>query len=66
MKGKFFIVVLLTMFSLKNAYAYLDPGTGSVIIQSIIASVAGALYVGKIYWIRIRLFLSKVFKNKQR
>jgi hypothetical protein len=33
-----------------NAYAYLDPGSGSLIIQSTIAAIAGFFYVIKTYF----------------
>ena len=37
-----------------NAYAYLDPGTGSIILQAIIATVASSLFVIKMYWYRLK------------
>lgn len=42
------------------AYAYLDPGTASIVLQSIVAAfAAGAATIG-IYWNKIRgLFGSK-------
>jgi hypothetical protein len=36
-----------------SAYAYLDPGTGTVLLQGAIAGVAGALLVVRTYWARI-------------
>lgn len=43
-----------------NAYAYLDPGTGNILIQ-IIAAVAAtiAIYIGFI-WYKIKLFFAKI------
>lgn len=38
------------------AYAYLDPGTGSMILQALIAGLMGALVTIKIYWARIKSF----------
>jgi len=35
-------------------YAYLDPGTGSMVIQAVIAGVVGALAVGRLYWYKLR------------
>ena len=35
------------------AYAYLDPGTGSMIVQLLLGGVAGALVIGKLYWARL-------------
>ena len=46
-----------------NAYAYLDPGTGSFILQAIIgflaAISAGFLY----YWAKVKNFFLKLFKK---
>lgn len=39
-------------------YAYLDPGTGSIILQGLIAGVAGLLVVLKLYWARLKSFFS--------
>lgn len=35
------------------ALAYLDPGTGSMILQVVLGGVAGAVVVGKLYWHRL-------------
>jgi hypothetical protein len=40
-----------------NAYAYLDPGTGSILLQAIIATVASSLFVIKMYWYKFRNLL---------
>lgn len=46
-----------------NAYAYLDPGTGSFILQSIIGFLA-ALSAGFLYyWTRVKNFFLKFFKK---
>jgi hypothetical protein len=37
-----------------NAYAYLDPGTGSIILQAIIAGVASTIFAVRMYWSRIK------------
>ena len=36
--------------------AYLDPGTGSFIIQALIATLAGALIAVRTYWSKIKAF----------
>ena len=41
------------------AQAYLDPGTGSMILQGIIGAVAGALVALRIYWGKIKFFSSE-------
>ena len=37
--------------------AYLDPGTGSMILQAIAAGVAGIAVAAKLYWGRIKRVL---------
>ncbi len=42
--------------------AYLDPGSGSMVTQAVIAGVAGAAVVAKVGWRRIS---SSVHKGKK-
>jgi len=50
-----------------RAYAYVDPGTGSYILQIVIAGVVGAAFTLKLLWRRIRLLMSNaVSKRKDR
>lgn len=37
--------------------AYLDPGSGSIILQAIIGGVAAAAITAKLYWNRLMKFL---------
>ena len=46
-----------------NAYAYLDPGTGSIIVQYIIAGLIAASTVFKIYWVKIKDLFTKVYNK---
>jgi len=39
-----------------QAYAYLDPGTGSMILQGVIGGLAAAAVVAKLYWHRLLRF----------
>ncbi len=48
----------LALFAAPPAHAYLDPGTGSMILQGIIGVVAGGLVVLKLYWSKVKLFFS--------
>ncbi len=36
-----------------TAFAYLDPGSGSYIVQMIIAAVLGGVYAIRLYWAKI-------------
>jgi hypothetical protein len=37
--------------------AYLDPGSGSLLLQGLVGGVASALVMGKVYWKRAKRFL---------
>lgn len=47
------IATLVIGISTTPAWAYLDPGTGSIILQVLLGGVAGLLLAGKLYWHRI-------------
>lgn len=50
--------VVVTCTLATPAYAYLDPGTGSIILQAIIGAIAlGAAYLS-IFWSRVKSFFS--------
>lgn len=57
------VIVFLVLFLLfsRNAYAYLDPGAGSYILQVVIAFFMGLLFAIKLFWIRIAAFFKKLF-----
>lgn len=40
------------------AHAYLDPGTGSLIIQGIIGAIAAAGVTIRLYWYKIKGWIS--------
>ncbi|NNM58293.1 MAG: hypothetical protein HKM04_00545 [Legionellales bacterium] len=46
----FILLMLMTV----PAYAYLDSGTGSMVIQMLFAAVAGALAMIKLYWQKVK------------
>jgi hypothetical protein len=43
----------------RDAFAYIDPGSGSLIFQTIVATLAGFAYAMRVYWGRIRLLFSR-------
>lgn len=47
------------------AYAYLDPGTGSMILQGILGAIAVAGAVVSVYWTKLKLLVSSVFARKK-
>jgi hypothetical protein len=39
------------------AHAYLDPGTGSMILQVLLGGMAGLALAGKLYWHRLLVMI---------
>jgi len=55
---KSFLIFVVIAFP-ACAHAYLDPGTGSIILQGLIAAIAAGLVVIKTYWYKIKKFFGK-------
>lgn len=62
--GLFLILVLQIILS-RNAFAYLDLGTGSYIFQVLIAAFIGGLFTVKSYCQKIKDSFSNHFSKKQ-
>jgi len=54
-----FITITLLLILPATSFAYLDPATGSMIIQGIIGAIAGLLVAIKLYWFKIKSFFSR-------
>jgi hypothetical protein len=59
---KRFVMVLMgtavgMLATVQPAWAYLDPGTGSMILQVLTAGIAGVFMVGRLYWDKLKNFL---------
>ena len=59
-----FALLLLTA-STHTVHAYVDPGTGSYVIQLVIAALAGIAFAIKIYWGRIKGLFSRSSSEEQ-
>lgn len=42
----------------ENAWAYLDPGTGWMIIQGFVAAIAAVGVAGRMYWSKLKEWFS--------
>ncbi len=56
-----FMMFVLIMNPSSEALAYLDPGTGSMVLQLILGGIAGITVVSKMYWQKIK----DVFRRKE-
>jgi len=71
MKANSKLIISFTSFfvlvcSMEPAHAYLDPGTGSMMIQAVLAGIAAASVSIGIFWKRIKLFFSRISGRKQK
>ena len=58
------VTALLTFASPQPAQAYLDPGTGSYMLQLVIAALLGVAFSVKMFWLRIRTFFANLISRK--
>ena len=60
MRSSFVTLTLLlaTLAMPSTARAYVDPGTGSYYLQILLAGILGAAFAVRLYWRRIRNFLT--------
>ena len=47
-------MIIIGGFYLQDAYAYIDPGSGSMVIQVIIGALVGVGITLKIYWYKFK------------
>ena len=65
MKKIVFIILLINFFFINNAFAYLDPGTGSIILQAILGAIAAAASYCAFIGIRLRNLFKKILKKRK-
>jgi hypothetical protein len=67
MKSGFFVRVLavltLLFVSERQLFAYIDPGSGSMLLQMILGGVAGVAVALRMYWHRVRAFFGSRSNN---
>ncbi len=61
-KSNWAILCAIFLFALvmfpPSAHAYIDPGTGSYVLQIVIAGIAAGAFAIKMFWRRIRALFS--------
>jgi hypothetical protein len=61
--GFLLTLIVLTVIVVPPAHAYIDPGTGSMIIQVLIAVVVGGAFAVKMSWKKLSAFLRRLFRK---
>jgi uncharacterized membrane protein len=62
MIGVFFFMAVTVVF-MNHALAYIDPGTGSMIIQGLLAAIAACAVTIGIFWGRLKNVFRKLFRQ---
>jgi hypothetical protein len=65
MKNLFFIFFIYFVVLINKAYAYLDPGTGSIILQALLGAIAATASYFIFYWNKVKIFFKKIFNKKK-
>ena len=56
---KFLFLIFGLIAYTSPAYAYLEPGTGSMLVQGLIAGIAVVMSFLSIYWQKVKAFFRK-------
>ncbi len=62
----FTLALLFRGLFVSDAYAYIDPGSGSMFIQVIIGALVGVGITIKLYWAKIRFKFSTIRANRSK
>ena len=65
MKISVISLIIFIGFS-NNAFAYLDPGTGSAILSAIVALIASGLAIINSYWTKIKNLYKRLFSKEKK
>lgn len=55
------MTAIAVSFPLAGAHAYLDPGTGSFVLQMLLGGIAGVMVVARLYWEKLKLAIGRAF-----
>jgi len=56
----FYCIAAYSLIATRDAHAYLDPGTGSLLIQILVGAVLGASLTVKMWWYRVKEVVARV------
>jgi len=59
------LFALLVLLVPTDASAYIDPGTGSYILQVIAAGLLGGLFALKMFWLQVKMFFKRLFSRRK-
>jgi hypothetical protein len=60
------VLILICIAPYRLAYAYVDPGTGSYVLQLLLAAFFGLLFTLKVFWAKIKGALKGIQESLKR
>ena len=60
---KIVLFLFFVIYIPSNAYAYIDPGTGSMLLTALVGALAATGTAISVYWSKVKSFFSKKKKN---
>ena len=60
---RYFLITMLCLLA-TDAHAYIDPASGSFIIQALLAAIMGGVLAIGLYWRKVKNFFAKLFQHK--
>ncbi len=64
-RNVYFILLLVALLAMpQTALAYLDPGSGSLLLQGLIALIVGTLASIGVYWQKLIAYFHKLRREK--
>ncbi|MDY6913383.1 MAG: hypothetical protein SVT52_02855 [Planctomycetota bacterium] len=64
LSGLVTLALLVLLIFARPAYGYIDPGTGSFVIQVLLGTALGCLLAVKMFWRQLKGFVKRLFGRK--
>ena len=64
MKNLLWLLAFVLLVFVQNSEAYIDPGSGSYVLQLIVASFFAIVFALKMFWRNIKAFFSRAGTKK--
>ena len=61
---KFFKLLIFVLLVIDNLFGYIDPGSGSMILQMLLAGFFASMFYIKTIYLKLKFFIKKFFKIK--
>jgi hypothetical protein len=63
--GIIFVIGVATLWFNSPAYAYINPGIGSILLQMLLGGLVGLAIVLKLYWAQVKKFFQNPFSKNR-